>query len=660
MRFNLTQASYRVFERASRLRLQRGIAAISSAKLLWALFEEDECRAAHWLREAGLSLEQFKSAFGIQTLQSPITAPSFPAGSYGISAGQYTPPASPQQDIDPARTGNNSPPVGNPFPEPSSPDDSEHEQQDEQKEQPQDTWKPSESPKYSLYSKQQRDRKSASQSRLQFYLDEQWINIGLLTPELEDDLEMVAQRFIRQDCKQSIAAAGGIKQITLGTLSFTLTTEHILFTVVLDNSDVGHYLKENGFDAAELYQRIDAVNENREQNEAEQPNPPDDESGPTATLCSRLPDSRLALYRLLDAAANRGREAIRVLEDYVRFMLDDADLTRRLKTFRHQFQDVLQQFPMPTRLEARNTEYDVGTDISAEGEYRRATMDDLLSANFSRLQESLRSLEEFSKMFDSQAAKQFEQLRYLCYTLQKQTASGKRQTTEEKLYFAESKTPLASAAVCRLSSAVFYALVDSRSGESAFEQFITDIIEGGVDVIQLRDKQADDRTLLSRSRILKHCISASGRDVLFIINDRPDLALLAEADGVHVGQEELPVSLVRQLVGSLLIGVSTHSIEQARQAVLEGADYIGAGPVFESATKEFSQLAGLDYLRQVAAEISIPAFAIGGMTEDRLDEVFQTGIRRTAVGSALLNSDNPRKAAEKWKNRIMKREKEET
>jgi len=650
MRFNLTQASYRVFERASRLRLQRGIAAISSAKLLWALFEEDECRAAHWLRETGLSLEQFQSAFGIQTLQSPITAPSFPAGSYGISAGQYTPPEPPQQNINPSRTGNNSPPVGNPFPEPLPPDDSEHKKQNEQQEQPQDAWEPSESQKFSLYSKQH-DRKSASQSRLQFYLDEQWLNIGLLTPELEEDLEMVAHRFLRQD-QRSITVAGGIKQIAIGTLSFTLTTEHIFFAVVLDSGDVGRYLRESGFDAAELYQRIEMADRRPQTADSGQPTA-EDASGMVAPLLPsaiyNLPSSFAVsnIYRLLDAAANRGREAIRAIEDYVRFMLDDADLTQQLKTFRHQFQDVLQQFPMSARLEARNTEYDVGTDISAEGEYQRATVDDLLSANFSRLQESLRSLEEFSKMFDSQAARQFEQLRYACYTLHKVTADGRRQTAADA---GGATAPL-------LQSAVLYALVDCRTDESAFKQYITDIIAGGVDIIQLRDKQAEDRTLLSRSRILKNClknyIAASGRNVLFIMNDRPDLALLAGADGVHVGQEELSVPMVRQLVGTLLVGVSTHSIEQARQAVLDGADYIGAGPVFESTTKEFSQLAGLDYLREVAAEISLPAFAIGGMTEDRLYEVFQTGITRVAVGSALLNSDNPREAAERWKNKAM-------
>jgi len=277
-----------------------------------------------------------------------------------------------------------------------------------------------------------------------------------------------------------------------------------------------------------------------------------------------------------------------------------------------------------------------------------------LSANFSRLQESLRSLEEFSKMFDPQIARQFEQLRYLGYTLHKdvalETADGRWQTAAD---ISGAEAPLLPSAVCRLPSnlpsAVLYALTDTCSDEPAFEQFIAAIIAGGVDIIQLRDKQADDRTLLARSRIVKNCIAASGRQVLFIMNDRPDLAVLAEADGVHVGQEELPVALVQQIVGrTMLIGVSTHSIDQARQAVLDGADYIGAGPVFESATKEFSQFAGLAYLQEVAAEIPIPAFAIGGITEDRLDEVLQTGIRRVAVSSALLKAENPKEVAERF------------
>ena len=186
-----------------------------------------------------------------------------------------------------------------------------------------------------------------------------------------------------------------------------------------------------------------------------------------------------------------------------------------------------------------------------------------------------------------------------------------------------------------LDNARLYALVNAQLDEPDFRQFVADIIAYGIDMIQLRDKHANDRTLLVRSRILKDSIDASGRKVIFIMNDRPDLAVLAEADGVHVGQEELPVELVRRIVGPLLVGVSTHSIEQARQAVRDGADYIGAGPVFASQTKHFSQFPGLNYLREVAAEITIPAFAIGGITEERLPEIFQTGIQRVAMSSAF-------------------------
>ena len=659
MRFDLTPASYRVLERASQLRVQRGIAAISFAKVLWALFEEEECRAALWLHEAKLSLEQFLSAFAIQTsesqiLESPISAPPFPQGTYGIVPGQYVLPPPPQSpDIEATQTDNSATRFGDSYSSPSYSGESERENQNKQEEQPQDAWAPTESPRYSLYSQRQQGQRPTGQNRLQFYLDDQRMSAWLFTPELENCLEMVSHRLTRQD-RQSISVAGGIKQIALGMPAFTLLTEHLLLAVVLDTGDVGRWLRENGLEPAELYGRIDALsalpeNERRECNEVEQPDP----GTTTRSVPEFHSESSPSLCRLLDAAANRGREAMRVLEDYVRFILNDADLTQRLKIFRHQFQNVLQQFPMQSRLAARNTEYDVGTEISADGEYLRSTVSDLLSANFSRLQESLRSLEEFSKMFDPLIARQFEQLRYLGYTLHKDVGLNERREHNEverpdspEHRLDDSVTPLRR--VPNFHDARLYALIDTRPDESTFHQFVTTIIAGGVDIIQLRDKQADDRTLLARSRILKECIVASGRDVLFIMNDRPDLAVLAAADGVHVGQDELPVALIRQIVGTMLIGVSTHSIEQARQAVLDGADYIGAGPVFESATKEFSQLAGVEYLREVAAEISIPAFAIGGITEDRLEGILQTGIRRVAVSSVLLQAENPKEVAERF------------
>jgi thiamine-phosphate pyrophosphorylase len=136
---------------------------------------------------------------------------------------------------------------------------------------------------------------------------------------------------------------------------------------------------------------------------------------------------------------------------------------------------------------------------------------------------------------------------------------------------------------------------------------------------------------------------------LFIVNDRPDLAKLARADGVHVGQEELTVQEVRQIAGpEILVGVSTHDLHQARQAVLDGADYIGCGPTFPSETKPFDHFPGLDFLRQVAGEISLPAFAIGGITLQNLPQVLATGIRRVAVAGALAAADDLESAVAAW------------
>jgi len=165
-----------------------------------------------------------------------------------------------------------------------------------------------------------------------------------------------------------------------------------------------------------------------------------------------------------------------------------------------------------------------------------------------------------------------------------------------------------------------------------------------VHVLQLRDKQLDDRDLLIRARRLREL--TAGTATLFVMNDRPDLAVLAEADGVHLGQEELSAKDARQIVGpEMLIGVSTHSIEQARQAVFDGADYLGLGPTFPSGTKRFEQFPGLDFLRQAAAEIALPAFAIGGITPENLAPVLATGIRRVAVGQAITAAANPAEAA---------------
>ncbi len=169
-------------------------------------------------------------------------------------------------------------------------------------------------------------------------------------------------------------------------------------------------------------------------------------------------------------------------------------------------------------------------------------------------------------------------------------------------------------------------------------------LSAGVKLIQMREKSLPDREFIEHARRLRAWTSDA--NALLIVNDRPDIAVLAEADGVHIGQEELSVRDARRIVGpDRLIGVSTHNIEQARQAVLDGADYLGVGPTFPSGTKSFESFAGLDFIRQVAAEISLPWFAIGGVDANTITAVMDAGARRIAVSGAILTATDPHAAA---------------
>jgi thiamine-phosphate pyrophosphorylase len=334
----------------------------------------------------------------------------------------------------------------------------------------------------------------------------------------------------------------------------------------------------------------------------------------------------MALVRILDAAANRTREGLRVLEDWARFALDDAQLTACLKQVRHDLAAALAGVPWEQRLAARDTEADVGTEIHTSAEFARDNVSEVLAANFLRVQEGLRSLEEFGKVLDPAIGQAIGQLRYRAYTLQR--------AVDETRVGCE-----------RLAVARLYVLLDGRESIVAFETLVRQLIKAGVDVLQLRDKRLSDRELIDRARLLR--MLTEGTSTLLVINDRPDIAALVRADGVHVGQDELSVKDVRSIVGpDMLVGVSTHSIEQARQAVLDGANYIGVGPTFASGTKQFEHFPGVELLRAVAAEIRLPAFAIGGITHANVEQVRAAGFTRIAVSGAVIEAGDPCRAAQ--------------
>jgi thiamine-phosphate pyrophosphorylase len=195
-------------------------------------------------------------------------------------------------------------------------------------------------------------------------------------------------------------------------------------------------------------------------------------------------------------------------------------------------------------------------------------------------------------------------------------------------------------ALLRIIDAKLYVLVDGQSSGAAFATLARSLVDAGVHVLQLRDKSLCDRELLERARTLRRLTRPAG--TLMIMNDRADLAVLADADGAHLGQEDLSVKDARAIVGpDRLIGVSTHSLEQARQAVVDGANYIGCGPTFPSKTKTFASFPGADFLRDIGSEITLPAFAIGGITLENLSQVIEAGFTRVAVSSAVTRAVDP-------------------
>jgi len=429
--------------------------------------------------------------------------------------------------------------------------------------------------------------------------------------------------------------------------TFQFATEHLLLGLTLADDEAGSWLRERGVDAesierdhARIYGgdrapiaiELDAI---PLADDFPLANVGSSEIAEPAITTVSDESGRRGAVRIIDAAANRAGEALRVVEDYVRFIRNDRALTSEAKAMRHELAAALAPLSLTERLAARDTRRDVGTDVTTAAEMTRRNPLDVAVANLRRLQESLRSLEEFTKVIDSTMAARCEALRYRSYTLQKDVAAS------------DERRP-------SMADASLYVLVDGRESVAAFEAIVGKLVAAGVDVLQLRDKQLDDRTLLDRARRLRRL--TIGTPVRFIMNDRPDLALLAEADGVHVGQDELNVAAARRIVGAgRLVGVSTHSLEQARQAATDGADYIGVGPVFPSTTKNFVEFPGLDLVRVVARETVLPAFAIGGITVDNVEEVVRAGLRRAAVGGAVLNAADPQAAVAALRRRLSER-----
>ena len=194
----------------------------------------------------------------------------------------------------------------------------------------------------------------------------------------------------------------------------------------------------------------------------------------------------------------------------------------------------------------------------------------------------------------------------------------------------------------RLRAARLYFVCDARPGGRALADLLPAVLEAGVDVFQLRDRRLADEQLIELGLSARRWCNEHG--ALFIVNDRPDLAAAVDADGVHVGQDDVSVQAARAIVGAeRIVGLSTHS--PAQIAAARGADYIGVGPLNETPTKPGRPAVGLELVRDAAAHAQVPFFAIGGITADNVAAVVAAGARRVAVVRAIAEASDPAAAA---------------
>jgi thiamine-phosphate pyrophosphorylase len=343
--------------------------------------------------------------------------------------------------------------------------------------------------------------------------------------------------------------------------------------------------------------------------------------------------------RMIDANLNRSSEGIRVLEDVARFLLNDTELCQRLRNLRHDLAQEAKALRVGL-LSQRDAEYDVGHLYPISSREKKPNVKtasvqgllDLVTANAKRVEEALRVIEELAKLPEMNSklnSASFEQRRFAFYTLERDLIS--RISRRDRIE--------------RISG--LYVILDRQFLMGRDEIDVArQIIEGGARVIQLRDKQSKRGELLLVAQKLRELCSQAG--VLFVINDYLDLAMTVDADGLHIGQEDLPFPVVRrELPIDRVIGCSVTTLSQATKAQTEGADYIAVGSVFPTTTKREVTVVGVDMLKELKRMVSIPLVAIGGINQDNVGEAVAAGADAVAVISAVLNEKDVKSSVQK-------------
>jgi thiamine-phosphate pyrophosphorylase len=339
------------------------------------------------------------------------------------------------------------------------------------------------------------------------------------------------------------------------------------------------------------------------------------------------------VFRIVDSNGNRIAEGLRFLEDIARFLLNDENLSISIKELRHNLVRHLSKFEI-TLLSNRDAEEDVGASTDF---IDTATIISLIRSNSKRVEEALRVVEELSKLPDLRVlfnSNEFKKARFNLYSLEKiLVAKTSRKETASRLRG-------------------LYAILDTGILEKRDKlEAAYSAINGGAKIIQLRDKQNDKSRLLVLAKQLK--VLCSKYNVLFIVNDHIDIAFAADADGLHLGQNDMPLEVARDILPiDKIIGCSVEGLSQALQAHKDGADYIALGAIFQTSTKEKVAITGVKELERIRAEISMPIVAIGGINLANVSDVIRAGADSIAAVSSIFNQKNIELATKQMVNKI--------
>jgi thiamine-phosphate pyrophosphorylase len=338
--------------------------------------------------------------------------------------------------------------------------------------------------------------------------------------------------------------------------------------------------------------------------------------------------------RIIDANINRMSEGLRVLEEFARLSLNDKVLTQQLKDMRHKVVKVDAELQKQL-LGARDVEGDVGSRMDVPGEEKSRDASETIIANARRVQESLRVMEEIAKAPGiSLDSDEYRKARFTLYTIEKELLSKMLRKDKAK----------------RLSG--LYVVVDTEWLKGRKHTDVArQAIRGGAKVIQLRCKERSIKEFLSIAGDLKKICSEQG--ILFIVNDSLEVALAVGADGLHVGQDDLPVAAARKLLPiDVILGCSVRTVEEAKVALSDGADYLGVGAIYTTATKESAEAVGVGRLKEIKKAVDLPIVAIGGINGNNLSEVMKAGADAAAVISAILGAEDVEKATRQLVNII--------